>query len=217
MPRYKADVAPAFILNGEQPAPGERERQAYARLLTASPQFARATVNLFWAELMGRGIVDPPFAFDLERQDPKNPPPAPWTIQPSHPELLNALAEDFQKHGYDLRYLMKLITKSNAYRLSADFGQKWNEKYDDYFARRVVRRLGPEQFWDYLLSRRYGELQRSLPSSIRTSSESTFCKPTIWILRQTTGWRDFWSALARPIAKMGSRRTNRASFRQRIC
>ena len=42
-----------------------------------SPQFARATVNLFWAELMGVGIVDPPFAFDLERQDPGHPPHAP--------------------------------------------------------------------------------------------------------------------------------------------
>jgi hypothetical protein len=29
-----------------------------------------------------------------------------------------------------------------------EFGQQWNEKYDDYFARHVVRRLGPEQFWD---------------------------------------------------------------------
>jgi hypothetical protein len=148
MPRYKAEVSPAFILTGERPAPGEREREAYARLLTSSPQFARATVNLFWAELMGRGIVDPPFGFDLDRQDPKNPPPAPWTIQPTHPELLNALAEDFQKHGFDLRYLMKLITKSTAYQLSAEFGQKWQERYDDYFARRIVRRLGPEQFWD---------------------------------------------------------------------
>jgi len=61
---------------------------------------------------------------------------------------LNALAEDFVKHNYDLRYLFNLITKSNAYQLSWEFGQKWDEKYDDYFPRHIVRRLGPEQFWD---------------------------------------------------------------------
>ncbi len=148
VPRYPAEIAPAFILNGEKAQPGERERQAFARLLTSDPQFARAAVNLFWAEFMGRGIVDPPFGFDMDRQDPLHPPPAPWTIQPTHPELLNALAQDFVKHNYDLRYLFKLIVKSNAYQLSWDFRQKWEARYDDYFARHIVRRLGPEQLWD---------------------------------------------------------------------
>ena len=148
VPRYKADVTPAFILNGDKAQPGERERQAFARMLTSHPQFARAAVNLFWAEFMGRGIVDPPFGFDMDRQDPAKPPPSPWTVQPTHPELLNALAEDFIRHNYDLRYLFKLIAKSNAYQLSWEFGRKWEEKYDDYFARHIVRRLGPEQFWD---------------------------------------------------------------------
>ena len=36
--------------------------------------------------------MDPPDTFDLARLDPNDPPPAPWTIQPSNPELLNALA-----------------------------------------------------------------------------------------------------------------------------
>ncbi len=148
VPRYQAEITPAFILNGEKAQPGERERQAFARLLTSDPQFARAAVNLFWAEFMGRGIVDPPFGFDMDRQDPGHPPPAPWTIQPSHPELLNALAADFIKHNYDLRHLFKLIVKSNAYQLSWDFARKWEARYDDYFARHIVRLLGPEQLWD---------------------------------------------------------------------
>ena len=46
-------------------------------MLTSDPQFARATVNLLWAEMFGVGIVEPVFAFDLARLDPKNPPPAP--------------------------------------------------------------------------------------------------------------------------------------------
>ena len=92
MPRYKTDVTPQFLLSGEKPKEGESWRDAYARMLTEDHQFARATVNLIWAELMGVGIVDPPLDFDLARLDPAKPPPAPWTIQPSHPELLEALA-----------------------------------------------------------------------------------------------------------------------------
>ncbi|MEJ7608731.1 MAG: DUF1553 domain-containing protein [Bryobacteraceae bacterium] len=90
--RYRMDVAPTFILTGDKPASGENPRQAYARMLTSHPQFARTAVNMIWAELMGVGIVDPPFEFDMDRQDPKNPPPAPWTVQPTHPELLDALS-----------------------------------------------------------------------------------------------------------------------------
>ena len=37
---------------------------------------------------------------------------------PSHPELLQALARDFERHGYDLKHLMRLIVRSRTYRLS---------------------------------------------------------------------------------------------------
>jgi hypothetical protein len=92
--------------------------------------------------------VEPVFGFDLDRQDPNNPPPAPWAVQPTHPELLNALAEDFQKHNYDLRHLMKLITKSSAYQLSSHFQGDWKPTYENYFARHIVRRLSAEELWD---------------------------------------------------------------------
>jgi hypothetical protein len=84
--RGEGMVEPAFLLTGEQPDPNKNPREEFARMITSHPQFARATVNLFWAEMMGVGIVDPVFDFDLLRQDPKNPPPAGWSIQPSHPE-----------------------------------------------------------------------------------------------------------------------------------
>lgn len=144
----KEDITPTFILDGAHPYPGEKERQAFARIITTHPQFARATVNLIWAELMGVGIVDPPFDFDLARQDPANPPPAPWTIQPSHPELLNALAEDFRTHDHDLRRLIRGIVSSKAYQLSSHYPGQWKDSYESYFARRKVRRLSAEQIWD---------------------------------------------------------------------
>ncbi len=144
----KEPIKPVFLLGGGTPQPGESDRAAYARMLTSHPQFARATVNLFWAELMGRGIVDPPLDFDLLRQDPKNPPPEPWTIQPSHPELLNELAAAFVANGYDVRWLIRAIVSSRAYQLSADYPGKWKPGYEEYFARRTLRRLSAEQVWD---------------------------------------------------------------------
>ena len=150
LPRYKTDITPTFVLSGEkyEPGKGDTEREAYAKMLTSDPQFARAGANLFWSRFMGRGIVDPPLGFDLDRQDPENPPPAPWKIQPTHPELLNKLAEDFRESGYDLRHLMKVITKSSAYQLSSYYRGDWKPAYEEYFARHKVRRLNAEEFWD---------------------------------------------------------------------
>jgi len=148
MERYSEDITPTFLVNQEKVLPGEGLRQAYARILTTHPQFARATVNLLWAELMGVGIVDPPFEFDLDRQDPTHPPPAPWTVQPSHPELLDALAKDFVANDYSLRHIMRVITKSSAYQLSSHFPGEWKPPYASYFARHFVRRLSAEQLYD---------------------------------------------------------------------
>ena len=144
----KADITPTFLLTGEKALPGEKPREAYARMLTSHPQFARAAVNLFWAELMGQGIVDGPFDFDLARQDPRNPPPAPWTVQPSHPELLDELAADFRANGYDLRRLMKLIVNSRAYQRAIAAPKGWSPNHDNFFARRVTRRLPAEMLFD---------------------------------------------------------------------
>src|SRR5262244_354373 len=49
VPRFGGPKDPAFILTGEKPRPGAEPREEMGRLLTSNPQFARATVNLFWA------------------------------------------------------------------------------------------------------------------------------------------------------------------------
>jgi len=63
MPRWKAEVYPAFLLTDEKPGAGEEPRRAFARMLIGHPQFSKAIVNRIWAELMGVGIVDPPQRF----------------------------------------------------------------------------------------------------------------------------------------------------------
>jgi len=128
--------------------PGETRRQARARQVTSDIQFSRAIVNYIWQKFMVEAFVSPSNAFDLARLDPANPPPAPWTLQPTNPELLDALARWLQANQFDLRALMALITKSTAYQLSAVYPGNWDVSYVPYYARKYVRRLDAEEVHD---------------------------------------------------------------------
>jgi hypothetical protein len=140
-PRDGKAHQPAFLLTGEKPKPGENPRMALARIAPTHIQFSRAAVNLIWSKLMVVGFVEPYDGFDMARLDPKNPPPKPWTLQPTNPELLDALANDFRSNNFSLHRLMKTIMKSNAYQLSAQFPGAWKDAYIPYYARRFVRVL----------------------------------------------------------------------------
>lgn len=83
-------------------------RRAFADWVVSpeNPYFARVIVNRVWADLMGRGIVEP--VDDLRATNP-----------PSNAPLLDALADDFRKQGHDLKKLIRTIMTSHAYGLSA--------------------------------------------------------------------------------------------------
>ena len=147
-----AFVAPSYLVSEETPNPGEPYRQALGRLLTAGRQFARAIVNYMWKEFFSRGLVDPVDQFDLARLDPGNPPSLPWTIQPSHPELLEFLADGFVENDFDLKWLMRQISNSEAYQLSSRYEGTWNPAYESTFARFQVHRLSAEQIHDALVT-----------------------------------------------------------------
>ncbi|MFO0799399.1 MAG: DUF1553 domain-containing protein [Gemmataceae bacterium] len=87
--------------------PDQDPRDVLAAWATAPDNlfFAKVIVNRVWADLMGRGIVDP--VDDLRATNP-----------PSNPELLDALAADFRTNGYDLKKLIRTITTSYVYGLS---------------------------------------------------------------------------------------------------
>jgi len=140
-PRDGKTYQPSFLLTGEKPKPGEDPRKALGRILPTHPQFSNAAVNIIWQKLMVVGLVEPYDGFDLKRLDPKNPPPAPWTLQPANPELLLALAEDFRDHNYSIHRVIKTIMKSNAYQLSTLFEGEWKDDYIPYYARRFARVL----------------------------------------------------------------------------
>ncbi len=143
----QARVTPRYPFGGGTPNPGEPLRAALGRLLTADRQFARAAVNYVWREFFGRGIVDPPNQFDLMRLS-STPPPEPWSVQPSHPELLEWLAEGFENSGYDLKWLVRELVGSRAYQLSSRYDGAWSPSWDRYFARHQVNRIGAEALLD---------------------------------------------------------------------
>ena len=99
-----------------------------------NPYFARAQVNRIWFNLMGRGIVDP--IDDFRATNP-----------PSHPELLDALAADFVAHGYDVRYMIRLIMGSQTYGLSCEPNET-NADDEINYSHVIPRRLTAEQLLD---------------------------------------------------------------------
>ena len=87
--------------------PKYSRREAFADAATqGNPLLARAFVNRMWAALTGRGIVNPPDEIN-ERNTP------------SHPELLEWLAQDFATHKYDTRRVVREIVRSRVYGLGA--------------------------------------------------------------------------------------------------
>lgn len=143
-----ATVAPKYMFSGATAKSGEPYRVTLAREVTNDFQFARATVNYMWAEFFSRGIVEPANQFDPARLDPDKAPPEGWTLQPSNARLLNELAAEFQKSGYDLRWLMKTLATSEAYQMSSRYNGTWKTEYEPLFARKLVRRLWAEEIAD---------------------------------------------------------------------
>ena len=144
-------VQPTFMLSGETADQDRPLRSQFAKLLTSHPQFAKATANLFWKEFFGMGIVEPVDGFDLARQDPANPPPSPWAIQPTNPQLLEDLGNHFADNGFSLRSLMRAMTQSSAYQLSSHYDGEWQASYTPYFARHFVRSLSSEELHDAIV------------------------------------------------------------------
>ncbi|HUE85948.1 MAG TPA: DUF1549 domain-containing protein [Vicinamibacterales bacterium] len=137
-PRRRGQFEPAFLLTGERPRPGANPRAELARMITAHPQFARATVNLVWGRLMTVAFVEPYDGFDLDRLTGPD-------AQPTNPELLEALAEEFRSGGFRLKPLIRSIMRSSAYQLSSRFPAEWDDRFIPYHPRKYVRVLsGPE-------------------------------------------------------------------------
>jgi hypothetical protein len=135
--RTGVDAAPKF-LGADQPSlTSKDDRLAPLAEWLVSPdnrQFARVMANFVFYHLMGRGLVEPIDDFRV-------------TNPPSHPELLDALADDLIASRYDLRHLVRTIMNSRTYQLAA-LPNDTNGDDETSFARAIVRRLPAETLLD---------------------------------------------------------------------
>ena len=147
-----ANVPPTYMFNGGGSVKaGENRREAFAKHVTADPQFARAHVNYLWEKIMVEAMVSPSNTFDPARLAAGAQMPDGWTLQPANAELLQALSDDFAANGFNFRRTVELIVKSHAYQLSSSYPGEWNLNLVPYYARKFVRRLEGEEIHDAIV------------------------------------------------------------------
>jgi len=124
------------------PSPETNRRATLARLMTEGdqPQLALTFVNRLWEHLYGRGFTQSP-----DDMGPHNP--------ASHPELLNLLARQFIRSGYDTKQLVRWMCAAEPYQLTSRYGAD-NHSDDPIegqlpaFSRMYVKAMTPEQVYD---------------------------------------------------------------------
>lgn len=121
-PGALGDVIPAIAAD-EDP----RLRLADWMSSKENPFFAKSLVNRYWKHFFQRGLIEP--EDDIRDTNP-----------PTNPELLAALEKHFISSGFDLKELVRLITRSNAYQLSATpnpYNLVDRQNYSRYYPRRL--------------------------------------------------------------------------------
>lgn len=136
-----AKMLPAKFLGGDEAKvqAGDSPRPALAAWLTAAdnPYFSRALVNRTWANLFGRGLVNP--VDDMHDANPA-----------SHPQLLADLANQFTASDFDLKHLVRALCNTRAYQRTSKPVNGTVDAAPELYARMAVKVLTPEQLFDSL-------------------------------------------------------------------
>ncbi len=126
------------------PPDAPRNRLGLAQWIVdpANPLTARVTVNRFWQEVFGQGIIVTPEDLGV------------MGAPPTHPELLDWLAIRFRQGGWDVKQLFKLILTSATYRQSAVVtAEKLEKDRDNRLLSRGPRfRMDAEMVRDHALA-----------------------------------------------------------------
>jgi hypothetical protein len=136
-------------------------RRELGNLLADSPDLSRAMVNRLWSHFLGRGFVEP-----VDDMRPTNP--------PSHPELLEYLADQFVAHNYDVKRLMRWMVLQDAFGVSSritpqNLADAPEQGTPPLFSRYYTRQMEAEEVYETLSllaagfrrdSEVYAELQR---------------------------------------------------------
>jgi mono/diheme cytochrome c family protein len=144
-----------------------RNRLGFAKwlLLPEHPLTARVTVNRYWQEVFGTGIVGTSEDFGVSGE------------LPSHSELLDWLALEFRDSGWDVKKLFKLMVMSAAYRQSAAVTPEKLELDPDnrLLARGPRFRMDAEMVRDYALA-----ASGLLVSKLGGPSVKPYQPPGVW-------------------------------------
>lgn len=153
-PKQIVDPAPLKVLTPEDryipfaaddpSLPTTGRRLAFARWLTGAdnPLTARVLVNRVWLHHFGRGLVETPADFGR------------LGASPSHPRLLDWLANEFMSSGWDLKRLHRTIVLSTAYRQSSRRDPEMSaiDDANRFYWRKDVVRLDAEVIRDRALA-----------------------------------------------------------------
>ena len=144
------DVAPrgfVQIISAQRPAiRGGSGRLELARWI-ASPQnplTARVIANRLWQHHFGRGLVATSDNFGTRGE------------RPSHPELLDSLADDLMQHGWSIKHLQRRIVLSNTYQQAGRETNGMNATAAEDHRRRLraADQIDPENHWLVYFPRR---------------------------------------------------------------
>ena len=107
-----------------QPIPKFSRRDQFAKAATESnnPAFNRNIANRLWAQMMGRGLVEP-----LDFHHASNP--------PSHPQLLELLATEFASMNYDLRAFLRQLALTETYQRKFEMPTQLADQADEVKAK----------------------------------------------------------------------------------
>jgi mono/diheme cytochrome c family protein len=126
------------------PADLPKNRLGFAKwlLLPEHPLTARVTVNRFWQELFGNGLVKSAGDFGIMGE------------LPSHPELLDWLAVEFRENGWDIKKFFRLLVTSSTYRQAAVLTpeKKAKDPANRLLSRGPRYRMDGEMVRDYALA-----------------------------------------------------------------
>jgi hypothetical protein len=145
------------------PKYSRRDKVVELAINAANPYFKRAAVNYVWAQLFGRGLVEP-----IDQMHDGNP--------ASHPELLQLVADDFAGHGFDLRYLIRGIANSQAYQRTSRWSDPKTRPAEASYACAAIRPLSAHQLALSLLIATgcADSIKPSIGVAIRTKLETQY-------------------------------------------